>query len=100
MRGKLTFVVGVAVGFVLGTRAGRERYEEMKDAAHKFLDSPSVHEATGVAQAQAQKLYERGKESFAASPLSDRLRHPMGHKDEVDPFLGDDTHQHMSSNSF
>jgi hypothetical protein len=101
MRGKLLFVAGAAVGYVLGTKAGRERYNEMMDAARKILDSPSVHEATGVAQAQATKLYARGKETLAASPLSDRLRHPMGtQKDDIDGFLSDDPHQTMSSNSF
>ncbi len=102
MRGKLMFIAGVGVGFVLGTRAGRERYENLKEAARKVIESPGVQEAAGVAQDQATKLYSRGKESFASSPLSDRLRHPMGHstagEDEINGF--DDTHQHMSSNSF
>jgi hypothetical protein len=99
MRGKLMFVVGAAVGFVLGTRAGRERYEDLKNATRKVLDSPGVQEATGVAQAQASKLYARGKETLASSPVGDRLRHPMGHKEEL-PGFDDDLHQHMSSNSF
>ncbi|WP_285114655.1 hypothetical protein [Leifsonia sp. fls2-241-R2A-40a] len=42
MRGKLLFVAGAAVGFVLGARAGRERYEQIKATAVKAWQSPSV----------------------------------------------------------
>lgn len=42
MRGKLLFVAGAAVGYVLGTRAGRKRYDQMKAAATKVWESPSV----------------------------------------------------------
>jgi hypothetical protein len=101
MRGKLTFVAGAAVGFVLGTRAGRERYEDLKNATRKLLDSPTVHEATGVLQDQASKLYARGKESIADTNLGDRLRHPLGtRKDDTEGLFDEDPHQHMSSNSF
>lgn len=36
MRGKILFATGIAVGYVLGTRAGRERYEQIKKAADRF----------------------------------------------------------------
>lgn len=42
MRGKIAFVLGLAVGYVLGTRAGRERYEQIKRASQKLWDSPGV----------------------------------------------------------
>jgi hypothetical protein len=99
MRGKVMFVAGAAVGFVLGTKAGRERYEDMKNAAKKLLDSPSVHEATGVVQSQASKLYAQGKDTLASTNVTDRLRHPLGTK-KNDTDLLDDGQQHMSSNSF
>src|SRR5437764_572662 len=101
MRGKLMFVAGAAVGFVLGTRAGHERYEEIKNATRKVLDSPSVHEATGAAQAQASKLYTKGKETLAARPMGDRLKHPLGGRnDGIDGVSAEDARQTMSSNSF
>ena len=31
MKGKAGLVIGLAVGYVLGTRAGRERYEQIKE---------------------------------------------------------------------
>ena len=42
MRYKATFLVGLAIGFVFGTRAGRERYEQMKKAATQVVQSPPV----------------------------------------------------------
>lgn len=42
MRGKILMVTGLAVGYVLGARAGRERYEEIKRAATKFWNDPRV----------------------------------------------------------
>jgi hypothetical protein len=37
MKKKLYLLVGVAVGYVLGSRAGRERYEEMKAASLRMV---------------------------------------------------------------
>lgn len=68
MRGKLLFLGGLAVGFVLGTRAGREKYEELVQTARKIKDSPTVQEAAGVVQEQATRLYSEGK-----SKVSDKL---------------------------
>ncbi|NGO73548.1 YtxH domain-containing protein [Streptomyces boncukensis] len=42
MRYRLTFVTGVAVGYVLGTRAGRERYEQLVKAARRVCENPAV----------------------------------------------------------
>jgi len=42
MRGKAGLVVGLAVGYVLGTRAGRERYEQIKTQWLKLWHTPSV----------------------------------------------------------
>jgi hypothetical protein len=50
MRGKILFVVGLGVGYVLGTRAGRERYEELKKGFLGFWNSPTVQRQVGNAQ--------------------------------------------------
>lgn len=42
MRGKVLLLVGLAVGYVLGSRAGRERYEEIKRAAGRLWNDPRV----------------------------------------------------------
>ncbi|MEV8534325.1 YtxH domain-containing protein [Streptomyces sp. NPDC051211] len=45
MRYKVTFVVGLALGYVLGTRAGRERYEQLKKSARELAQNPVVRNA-------------------------------------------------------
>ncbi len=42
MRGKILFVTGLAAGYVLGTKAGRERYDEIRKAARKVWADPRV----------------------------------------------------------
>ena len=51
MRLRTGFVMGAAVGYVLGTKAGRERYEQLKRWWHSFTGNPQV-----------QHLAERSKE--------------------------------------
>ena len=53
MRYRVVFIAGLGVGFVLGTRAGRERYEQMRKLARKVADSPAVQQAAAALQAQA-----------------------------------------------
>ena len=78
MRGKLLFLGGLAAGFVLGSRAGREAYEELLRTAKKVKESPSVQEAAGVVQAQATKVYEQSKatvtDKLSNTRFGDRLR--------------------------
>lgn len=50
MKGKLAFVLGAAVGYVLGTRAGRERYEQMKRGALQLWNTEPVQRGVGAAQ--------------------------------------------------
>jgi oxygen-dependent protoporphyrinogen oxidase len=42
MKGKLLMAAGAAVGYVLGTRAGRERYEQIKARAAEIWRDPQV----------------------------------------------------------
>ena len=52
MRYRFVFFTGLGIGFVLGARAGRERYEQMRRAARKIADNPAVQQAAGALQAQ------------------------------------------------
>ena len=61
MSGKLWFVGGLALGYVLGTRAGREKYDELVGNARQLWQHPSVQEAAGVVQAQGQRLVSEGR---------------------------------------
>lgn len=47
---KTSLLIGVAIGYVLGSRAGRERYEQIKSGAGKVAHSPKVQDAVGKAQ--------------------------------------------------
>jgi hypothetical protein len=44
VKGKILFVAGLAVGYVLGAKAGRQRYEQIKTRAEKLWNSPGVQE--------------------------------------------------------
>ncbi|SBS72493.1 hypothetical protein [uncultured Microbacterium sp.] len=61
MRGKIGIVIGLTAGYVLGSRAGRERYEQIKDGVQKVWDTPQV-------QKQVDKAKELGKSAALAVP--------------------------------
>lgn len=42
MKGKILFVAGLGIGYVLGTRAGREQYERLKTQAARLWNDPRV----------------------------------------------------------
>ncbi len=50
MRGKLLFVAGAAVGYVLGARAGRRRYEQIKAAAARVWETPGIQRQVNAAE--------------------------------------------------
>ena len=83
MRGKLMFITGLAAGFVLGSRAGREKYEEIRANAKKVWEHPTVQEAAGVAQAQANKLYSEGKDKLNQSKIGEKLHTTGTSNDEL-----------------
>ena len=62
---RATFLAGLAVGFVAGTRAGRERYEQMKQLGRKAAESPAVRKATRAAGVKATELTKVAKDKAA-----------------------------------
>ena len=86
MRFRVTFLAGLAVGFVIGARAGRERYEQLKKLARRAADSPAVQQAAGAAQAQAAGLARSARDKVAAKvqdrlpKLADAARNKVGAK--------------------
>ena len=64
-RYRITFLTGLAVGFVLGARAGRERYEQLKRATRRVADSPAAQQAAGAVQAQAANLAKATRQKVA-----------------------------------
>ena len=47
--------LGVAIGYVLGTRAGRERYEQVKSAIAALWEDPRVAKARADVEAYAKQ---------------------------------------------
>ena len=48
MKGKIAFVLGAAVGYVLGSRAGRGRYEQIKRGAQNVWNTEPVQKGFGL----------------------------------------------------
>jgi len=63
MRGKVGLVIGLAAGYVLGTRAGRERYEQIKGQALKVWNLEPV-------QQQVAKAKDYAKSAAMALPTT------------------------------
>lgn len=50
MKGKILFVAGLGLGYVLGTRAGREKYDQLKTQVLKVWNDPRVQKQVDAAQ--------------------------------------------------
>ena len=61
MRGKFGLIVGLAAGYVLGSRAGRERYEQIKSGFLQVWNTEPV-------QKQVDKVAGLGKSAALALP--------------------------------
>ncbi|MGH3361907.1 MAG: hypothetical protein ACRDOM_05550 [Nocardioides sp.] len=96
---KLTLLVVGGIGYVLGTKAGRERYEQIRGVARKVKDNPTVQEKTqhaaDVAKQHAPAVKDRVTEAAGAaaskvrpsggSHLEDQL-HPNSTARQDDPY--------------
>jgi hypothetical protein len=49
------FLVGTGLGYVLGSRAGRERYEQIKRWSARAADHPAVQGLAGVVRAKVSQ---------------------------------------------
>ena len=78
--GKLGMLVGAAVGYVLGAKAGRERYEQITTSARQLLDKPQVKKVVDsvpgdlgarveqAANKAADKVQQAGDKVAASGP--------------------------------
>ena len=73
MAGNLKLLAGLAAGYVLGARAGRERYERIAEATRRLAERPEVREVTGKLRSGLGAGLER-----AAGTASDRLQQVRG----------------------
>ncbi|WP_406198327.1 hypothetical protein OH807_14115 [Kitasatospora sp. NBC_01560] len=69
---KLSLIVGLAAGYVLGSRAGRQRYEQIAKVTRQVARNPTVQTAADKARQQAGAV--AGKAAGAvADKVGDRL---------------------------
>ena len=73
MAGNLKLLAGLAAGYVLGARAGRERYERIAEATRRLAERPEVRELTGKVRSGLGTGLEK-----AADTASDRLQQLRG----------------------
>jgi hypothetical protein len=66
MRFKSGFLVGLGAGYVLGTKAGQERYQQIVDAAGKLRENPGVQRLTGEVNRTVSVGKDRVAETAAA----------------------------------
>ena len=69
MQGKLTLAVGFVAGYVLGSKAGRQRYEEIVAQARKVAGNEKVQSTAGVLQAKGTELVDKAKQSDIAAKV-------------------------------
>jgi hypothetical protein len=69
VKGKILFVAGLGLGYVLGTRAGREKYEELRSAALKVWNDPRVQK-----QVDAVEDFVKDKAPDVAEFVSDNAK--------------------------
>lgn len=56
MLAKTTLILGAAAGYVLGTRAGRKRYDQILEQINTLRHNPAVQEKVSQAQGAVEKM--------------------------------------------
>lgn len=96
MRTKATFIAGFVTGYVLGARAGRGRYEQMRQAAKAFARNPAVQSTATSLQHQAEDALHSAKDKAAStlgSTLHDRRPGWLGRHEESGSSAGTNGHR-------
>jgi hypothetical protein len=74
----MTFAAGLAAGYVLGARAGREKYEQIAGAFTKARSHPAVTEARPAASDLVTNATESPATSSPIGDSSPRAASPRG----------------------
>jgi hypothetical protein len=61
---KLSNLVFAAAGYVLGARAGRDRYDQIVRLARRVAGSQTVQATAGVVQGQLDQLTSHARHAF------------------------------------
>ena len=78
MRFKSGFLVGMGAGYVLGTKAGQQRYQQIVVAVGRLRENPSVQRLTG----EVNKTVSAGKDRVAetAAAKADQAKETVAAK--------------------
>lgn len=74
------FILGAAIGYVLGAKAGRGRYDQIMRTYRKVADHPAVQGAAGVARAKVGEKTGLGNKHKVTPHQSNGLREPALNK--------------------
>ncbi len=69
---KLTIAAGFAAGYLLGARAGRQRYEQLVTTARSVVSNPKVQQTSDTIQHQASDLMTKAKDKVSDKVASRR----------------------------
>ena len=58
---KTMLLIGLGTGYVLGAKAGRERYEQMLAKWQAAWENPLIQDKAGAVQTKATEVYESAK---------------------------------------
>ena len=62
MKGRLGLMLGFGAGYVLGAKAGNQRYEQLRRLYDNLLSNPKVQEATGKAKGAVGTGFDQAKD--------------------------------------
>lgn len=70
----MKLLIGVAIGYVLGAKAGRDRYETIVRIARRVAGSQTVQSTAGVLQSQVDSAAQRARQRVVG-----KLHHTNGY---------------------
>ncbi|GAA0293500.1 YtxH domain-containing protein [Kineococcus aurantiacus] len=102
MKGKAIFLIAGAAGYVLGARAGRERYDQISSAVGRLWGNPKVQQRVVDLEDRAGDLAKQAgsvaqeKVGAAAGSVAGTVKSKLGgDQSPGDQPLGDQHHTRM-----
>jgi len=81
VKGKILFAAGLATGYVLGSKAGRQAYERIKSQASEIWESPAVQKTVSQAGTLAKET---------AGAAQNKVNSALGHATDAVSTSGDE----------